>query len=412
MAGGRTLGEQAQEERAHKGVKALLGRCVCGKAAIGRIFLDCEFVAVVEHRFIKRILVVEVVVHGSHVGASELADFADGGLGEASRGKDFRGGFKHALASGDVGGSHSSSSMKHVFETCNRKTAGLRYGVRGTRCDLPRTATANRAPVEAAQNFMKPVPSACVKSINCACAHKGLAKPAFTVTLWPRSMNNQVLTSQSVGPGESAAQPRETISEADDYFCNAGQVCAVVAFLGTARGARRTGEANNKFLERVHMRNLRFFQLLQTCSSCRLSGWPGALRPALRAGRHGPAGHRKGRQGQDGVSGVQLIQLAAEPARYGPRHQERGRAGHGFTYPEPVQIKEPKAFEGKFKDSKDPTAEGMTPGKPAQGSQGNGRRSGCTVHGRNRGHGHEGSRPDQGRGADQGRPGSGGFQER
>lgn len=69
----------------------------------------------------------------------------------------------------------------------------------------------------------------------------------------------------------------------------------------------------------------------------------------------------KAAEGKDGVSGVQLIQLAAELARYGRDTKNAGALATASRILSSVQVKEPKAFEGKFKDSKDPTAEGMTP---------------------------------------------------
>ena len=133
----------------------------------------------VEHGLIQRALVMDVVIHGGHVGAGELADFAHRGFGKAARGKDLSGGIKDTLAGGGISGAHSSSSMKHVFETSNRKVnsdAAFNARWRG------KANWDGRGP--------KLVPA----------RTKGLARTAKTRYSSHRSMNNQVLTSQSVGP--------------------------------------------------------------------------------------------------------------------------------------------------------------------------------------------------------------------
>ncbi len=69
----------------------------------------------------------------------------------------------------------------------------------------------------------------------------------------------------------------------------------------------------------------------------------------------------KAAEGKDGVSALQLVQLAAELARYGRDTKNPAALATASRILSSVVIKEPKAFEGKFKDSKDPTAEAMTP---------------------------------------------------
>ena len=69
----------------------------------------------------------------------------------------------------------------------------------------------------------------------------------------------------------------------------------------------------------------------------------------------------KAAEGKEGVTGVQMMQLAYELARYGRETKNPAALATASRILTSVQVKEPKAFENKFKDAKDPNAKAMTP---------------------------------------------------
>ncbi|MBP9890275.1 MAG: hypothetical protein KBG84_00090 [Planctomycetes bacterium] len=66
-------------------------------------------------------------------------------------------------------------------------------------------------------------------------------------------------------------------------------------------------------------------------------------------------------KGKEAAAGLQMMQMAYELARYGRETKNPGALAMASRILTSVKVTEPKAFEGKFKDSKDPAGTAMTP---------------------------------------------------
>lgn len=111
------------------------------------------------------------------------------------------------------------------------------------------------------------------------------------------------------------------------------------------------------------MRNLLVLSIVANLFFMSAAGWAFGFKSEqaqAQAGESGPA-IEKPAEGKDSATGLQLMQLAHELARYGRETKNPGALATASRVLTSVKVREPKAFESKFKDSKDPNATAMTP---------------------------------------------------